>query len=187
VCCLLRPIKIKKKENPPAYSLAAGYDYGSPVALGLEPLTPAEALPISLVRPDMVVIKLPPTSGTDQLKLRGRVVSFDQEGPREFAKQLPDVGATHSVLRVWFVGPKGDTGVWRKGVTACDGLTVDCAKVVKWLQVLKKINPYYKTVSTSEDVASLKLEVKKALDHVVNSAEWTAEEKFIQLEKASCL
>jgi len=183
----------KRRKLAPAYSLAAGYDYGNPVALGLEPLAAAESLLVGLVRPDMVVVKFTPSGNLDlsqvssnQMKLRGHVVSFDQDGPRELAKHLPDVEAITSVLRVWFVGPRGRLDKWREGVLACDGLTVDCGKVVKWLQVLKIINPHYEHVKIRSDVAKLKGEVDSALEHVWETAEWSTDDEAIQLEQSAC-
>jgi hypothetical protein len=148
-CC------VAAEPKRPPLAIASGRHFG--LRADLPVLTDLEERLIALVRTSLTTVKLVPLSGGSGggWGIKGHTISFPHEGPEVVSRVLPNVFALKET-KVIFVGPRA---TWRdvQSDMACKAkieriFTVRWNECLKWLHVLKHINPQYANVDIQVDV-----------------------------------
>ena len=139
----------------PQHSVAAGKHFGR--LCDLPKPTWCEHQMLALVRTTMNVVKLVAAGGADSTRfaIRGHSISIPHEGPQKVAKCFPNVDALLGT-KIIFVG--WDT-TWddiktdpTKRAKVEKIFTVNWAALVKWLRVLKVVNPLYAHIEILQEL-----------------------------------
>lgn len=139
--------KLKKKEIP-AFSLAAGYDYGNLrgylKAMGLREPTLLEQILVSAVIPMFVSLKCQPI-GTikhcEYMRLKGHVLCASLDASTVFLDSVPDPTTVAKYIKVVFVGHQTAYAAWKLRKMIRGVLEVDGSYVYRLLELMKRHNP----------------------------------------------
>lgn len=139
--------KLKKKETP-AFSLAAGYDYGNLrgylKAMGLREPTLLEQILVSPVMPMFISLKCQPI-GTikhcEHMRLKGHVICTSLDASTVFLESVPDPSTVAKYIKVVFVGHQTAYAAWKLRKMIRGVLEVDGQYVYRLLHLMKDHNP----------------------------------------------
>jgi len=94
------------KPTVPRFSIAAGYDFGYPLRLGLKPLSIVERKLIARNVLFATVVKLVGASGTNaqQHALKGHIIAMPHQGAQKTVEALPRLHSLSEMISVMFVG-----------------------------------------------------------------------------------
>lgn len=147
------------KGNVPAYSLAAGIDFGSPYSLGLQPLSLVEELCIALGRPYMTIIKLAGSQPEERQRAhRGHVFTVPQSNDailEEIEKMkigykqqvFPKIENVSKYFGIVFVGTRQQwDALIPNHYSQMEEIKVEAHKIYGYLRALKAVHPAYKDI-----------------------------------------
>ena len=132
----------------PPLSIAGGWDFGRPFALGLEPLRFSERRLISLTTAAVNVVYLKRTYGHVQPALKGHAVTFANHGPAQMAALASGrylrmrLAALNKEIHVTFEQAPDHWGQQERE-RAIRSFSIRPNVVFDWLKALKHLNPLY--------------------------------------------
>ena len=138
-----------RKKRMPKYSIMKGYDYG--YLVGMPVLSILERTLIARYSCFGTVVKLNKWKATRQLALTGHIITFPHSAPEAVLlkeKAWPWHGEKiFEYVRVAFVGPT-EMAEWCLRVLCLPSgpLRANVRHMLKWLDLLKRINQYYRDI-----------------------------------------
>ena len=169
-----------RKGHRPKMSVA-NVDYGLIDRIpGLPKLTMIEHLLLQPTRTYGFVFKL---NGVNPNKLVNHVITFEHDAPKELSNVtiLPSVLDVIPMIKVQFVGEKSKWEKVQNSIGAKTVFEVRATVVLKYLRILKEINPAYRDI-TIQDEQLVTDDIRKLTDMLRDNVEVIDDKQIMNLE-----
>jgi len=188
-----------KRPAIPQFSVAAGFDFGHPLRMGLKRLTILERKLIARTVLFATIVKLVGPCGktSQQSGLRGHVIAMPHQGAKlAAAKILPRLDSATDLMTVMFVGSaqqwhavsgkSGDNQRKRFIITHKSIFRVRPTVVFSWLHALKAIgNPFYSDIEIMDNTADTVTRLENLANDIIDKTHIASDELTVLTEEFS--
>ena len=168
----LLPTKSNKKPTKPPHSIASGKNFGR--QHDMPALTDLEHRMVARVRSTVNTVKLVPAGNgaASQWGIRGHTIWIPHEGPEKLAERLPNLEGLRGTKVIFVV----KASQWKSIRTNDDSrveriFTPNWENMVRWLRVLKEINPHYENIHIVEQEPADAIALKETFLDTVSIAD----------------